>query len=107
MAKATHVSTRAAKQATAARTYQIAVIPGDGTGPEVIREGQKVLEAAAALDGCRLNWHPYDVGGERYLRTKETLPASAIAELRKADAIYLGAIGHPDGPPGILEQGIL
>ncbi len=90
-----------------AKTYQVAVIPGDGTGPEVIREGQKVLEAAAAQEGFRLQWHPYDVGGARYLRTKETLPASAIAELRKADAIYLGAIGHPDVPPGVLEQGIL
>jgi len=92
---------------SAQRTYRIAVIPGDGTGPEVIREGRKVLEAAAQLEGFTFTWQPYDFGGARYLRTKETLPANAIKELRKVQAIYLGAIGHPDVPPGILEQGIL
>ena len=89
------------------RTYQIAVIGGDGTGPEVIREGCKVLEAAASLDGFKLAWRSYDFGGARYLKTKEALPDSAIGELRKVDAIYLGAIGHPDVAPGILERGIL
>ena len=89
------------------RTYRIAVIPGDGTGPEVIREGRKVLEAAAQLEGFTFAWQPYDFGGEQYLRTKEVLPKSALDELRKVQAIYLGAIGHPDVSPGILEQGIL
>ncbi|MBI3312070.1 MAG: 3-isopropylmalate dehydrogenase [Candidatus Omnitrophica bacterium] len=89
------------------RTYRVAVIPGDGTGPEVIREGRKVLEAVAALEGFKVAWQSYDFGGERYLKTKEILPDSAIEELRKVEAIYLGAIGHPDVPPGILEQGIL
>ena len=89
------------------RTYRIAVIPGDGSGPEVIREGCKVLEAVAAQGPFRWDWHRYDVGGERYLRTKETLPDSVLKELRHVDAIYLGAIGHPDVKPGILEQGIL
>ncbi len=89
------------------RTYNIAVIPGDGTGPEVVREGIKVLDAAAAAYGFKLNYHTYDFGGERYLRTGETLPDSAISEFRKSHAIFLGAIGHPDVKPGILEVGIL
>lgn len=87
--------------------HKIAVIPGDGTGPEVIREGLKVIEAAAAKFGFRYETVHYDFGGERYLRTGETLPDSALEELRQFDAIYLGAIGHPDVKPGILEKGIL
>lgn len=89
------------------KSYNIAVIPGDGTGPEVIREGVKVLEAVSQRCGFKLNFHHYDFGGERYLRTGETLPDSAIEELKRFDAIYLGAIGHPDVKPGILEKGIL
>jgi 3-isopropylmalate dehydrogenase len=89
------------------KTYKIAVIGGDGTGPEVAREGVKVLKAAAAKFGFKLDFHDYDFGGERYLRTKEALPDSASAEMRKFDAIFLGAIGHPDVKPGILEKGIL
>jgi len=89
------------------RTYNIATIPGDGTGPEVVREGRKVLEAAAAKYGFRLNFEEFDFGGERYLRTGEVLPDSAPEELRKFNSIYLGAIGHPDVKPGILEKGIL
>lgn len=89
------------------RSYKIAVIPGDGTGPEVIREGVKVLEATAHRAGFRLDWVYYDFGGERYLRTGETLPEGALEELKKMDAIYLGAIGHPQVRPGILERGIL
>ncbi len=89
------------------KTYNIAVMPGDGTGPEVVREGIKVLDAAAARFGIGLQYTPFDFGGERYLRTGETLPESAIEELRGFDAIYLGAIGHPDVKPGILEKGIL
>jgi 3-isopropylmalate dehydrogenase len=87
--------------------YRIAVIPGDGTGPEVVREGLKVLEAAAQVSGFRYDTTTYDFGGDRYLRTGEALPDSAIEELRGFDAIYLGAIGHPDVPPGPLEKGIL
>ena len=90
-----------------ARTYRIAAIPGDGTGPEVIREGRKVLDAAARRGGFRIEWRPYDLGGTRYLKTGETLPETVLKELREVDAIYLGAIGHPDVKPGILEQGIL
>lgn len=88
-------------------TYNIAVIPGDGTGPEVVREGIKVLQAAASRAGFTCEFTYYDFGGERYLRTGETLPDSAISELASHDAIFLGAIGHPDVKPGILELGIL
>jgi 3-isopropylmalate dehydrogenase len=87
--------------------YRIAVIPGDGTGPEVVREGLKVLEAVAAAEEFRYETEIYDLGGDRYLRTGETLPDSVLEELRGFDAIYLGAIGHPDVAPGILEPGIL
>ncbi len=90
-----------------AKTYKIAVIPGDGTGPEVIGEAVKVLKTAANKFKFKTDLTTFDFGGERYKRTGETLPDSAIEELRKFDAILLGAIGHPDVPPGILEKGIL
>jgi 3-isopropylmalate dehydrogenase len=89
------------------KSYNIALMPGDGTGPEVLREGVKVLNVAASKYGIKLNYENYDFGGERYMRTGETLPDSAIEEFRKHDAIYLGAIGHPDVKPGVLEVGIL
>ena len=87
--------------------FKIAVIPGDGTGPEVADEGIKVLEAAASADGLALDFVSYDFGGDRYMRTGETLPDSVVDEIGGFDAIYLGAIGHPDVTPGILEKGIL
>ncbi len=90
-----------------ANAYNIAVIAGDGTGPEVIREGRKVLDAAAKKFDFKLNYQDYDLGGERFLRTGETLPDSVLAELKKFDAIYLGAIGHVDVKPGILEKQVL
>ncbi len=89
------------------KSYNIAVIGGDGTGPEVTREALKVAEAAASKFGFKLNWEPYDFGGDRYLKTGEVLPDSAVDELRKFKAIYLGAVGHPQVKPGILEKGIL
>ncbi|MCU0472690.1 MAG: 3-isopropylmalate dehydrogenase [Bacteroidales bacterium] len=89
------------------KTYNIAVIPGDGTGPEVVREGIKVLAAAASKFGFKLNFEEFDFGGDRYLRTGEILPDTATEQLRKFDSIFLGAIGHPDVKPGILEKGIL
>ncbi len=88
-------------------TYQIAVIPGDGTGPEVVNEGIKVLQAVAEKENFKWDFIYYDLGGERYLRTGETLPDSVLEELRQVRAIFLGAIGHPQVRPGILEQGIL
>ena len=89
------------------RTYRIAVIPGDGTGPEVIREGLKVLEAVAQRTGFSVELIHYDIGGDRYLKTGEILPDSVLKELRGASAIFLGAIGHPQVKPGILEREIL
>jgi 3-isopropylmalate dehydrogenase len=89
------------------KTYRIAVLPGDGTGPEVVAEAEKALDAAAGRFGFNLDKTRYDLGGERYKRTGETLPDSVLEELRGFDAILLGAIGHPDVKPGILEKGIL
>ena len=82
-------------------------MPGDGTGPEVTAEAVKVLRAAADKFGFKIELVEFDFGGERYKRTGETLPDSGVEELRKFDAILLGAIGHPDIAPGILEKGIL
>jgi 3-isopropylmalate dehydrogenase len=90
-----------------AKRYKIGVIPGDGTGPEVIAEGRKVLDAAAKKFGFALDYTAYDVGGERYLKTGETLPNSVLSEFKAQNALYLGAIGHPDVKPGILEKEIL
>ncbi len=87
--------------------HRIAVLPCDGVGPEVVAEGLKVLEAAAAIYDVEYETVEYDIGGERYLETGEVLPDSVMAELCESDAIYLGAVGHPDVAPGILEQGIL
>jgi len=89
------------------KSYNIALMGGDGTGPEVLREGVKVLNAAAAKFNIKLNYTDYDFGGDRYLKTGETLSQSNIDELAKHNAIFLGAIGHPDVKPGILEVGIL
>ena len=87
--------------------YRIAVIPGDGTGPEVVAEGLKVLEAVAQKENLTCEKVYYDFGGDRYLSTGEVLPDGAVDELRAFDAIYLGAVGHPDVEPGILEKGLL
>jgi len=89
------------------KNYKIALMGGDGTGPEVLAEGVKVIKAAAQKFGFGLDLTVFDFGGERYKRTGEILPDSAIEEFRKFDSIYLGAIGHPDVKPGILEKGIL
>jgi len=87
--------------------HKIAVIPGDGTGPEVISEGLKVLEAAGKKFGFKYETKIFDFGGERYLKTGRTLEDADINELKKYSAIYLGAIGHPQVKPGILETGVL
>ena len=87
--------------------YKIAVIPGDGTGPEGTAEAVKVLAAAAQRSGFKYETTNFDFGGDRYLRTGEVLPESAVGELGSFNAILLGAIGHPDVKPGILEKGIL
>ena len=89
------------------KVFKIAVIPGDGIGPELVREGLKVLKAVSEIGGIKYELVKYNVGGDEYLRTGETLPGSVIEELRQMDAIYLGAVGHPQVEPGILEKGIL
>jgi 3-isopropylmalate dehydrogenase len=89
------------------KTYKIGIMGGDGTGPEVTVEAVKVMDVAAEKFGFKIEKTDYDFGGERYKRTGEILPDGAIAELKKQDAILLGAIGHPDVKPGILEKGLL
>ncbi len=89
------------------RSYNIGWFPGDGIGPEVTMQGRKVLDAAGAKHGFKINWQHIDLGGERYLKTGELVPDSVLEEMRGLDSIYLGAIGHPDVKPGILEQGVL
>jgi len=87
--------------------YRVAVVGGDGTGPEVVAEAVKVLESAARRFELDVDFDPIELGGERYLRTGETLPGDVLASMREADAILFGAVGHPDVEPGILEQDIL
>lgn len=89
------------------KTYKIAALPGDGTGPEVVAEGIKVLNAAAEKFHFALEFDSFDWGGERYLKTGNILPDDATDILKRYDAVFLGAIGHPDVKPGILEKGIL
>jgi len=89
------------------KEYNISVIPGDGTGPEVVSEGIKILETVAEKCDFSLNFIEYNLGGEHFKATGEVLPDNLLETLSKSDAIYLGAIGHPDVKPGILEQGIL
>jgi len=89
------------------KNYNISVIPGDGTGPEVVAEGIKILKVVSEKIGFSLNFNHYDLGGEHYMASGEILPDKILESLSKTDAIYLGAIGHPDVKPGILEKGIL
>src|SRR5947199_7942631 len=83
--------------------HRIGIIGGDGIGPEVVAEALKVVRAA----GADLDTVTYDLGGARYLRTGEVLPDPVLDELRTLDAIFLGAVGTPDVPPGVLERGLL
>jgi 3-isopropylmalate dehydrogenase len=89
------------------KNYTIGVIPGDGTGPEVVREGIKALEAVSRKCNLTLQFKEFNLGGEQYLRGGLLLPDDVVDELRGMDAIFLGAIGHPDVTPGILETEIL
>lgn len=86
---------------------KIAVIGGDGTGPEVTREAIKILDAVSKLENFSYQLTDLDYGGERYLRTGEILPEGALDLLRQHDATYLGAVGHPQVPPGVIEKGLL
>ncbi|MDD5501788.1 MAG: isocitrate/isopropylmalate family dehydrogenase, partial [Candidatus Omnitrophica bacterium] len=87
--------------------YKIAVIPGDGTGPEVVDEGLKVLEKAAKKFGFKYEIKLFDFSGKRYLKTGKLVEDSDIDELKECNAIYLGAVGDPDVRPGIIETGVL
>jgi 3-isopropylmalate dehydrogenase len=89
------------------KAYQIAAIPGDGTGPEVLSEGMKILNAVGELNNFELNFKIFNLGGDNYLKTGVTLTDEILEDLASFDAIYLGAIGHPDVKPGILEKNIL
>lgn len=89
------------------RKYNIGVIPGDGTGPEVVAESVKVLKAACDKFGFGVDLEYFDFGGDRYLKTGVLLSEQDIANVRSKQAVLLGAIGHPDVKPGILEKGIL
>lgn len=89
------------------KSYRIGVIPGDGTGPEVVAEGVKALEVVSGGFGLDFQFRTFDIGGERYLKKGALLLDDEITELRAVDAILLGAIGHPDVTPGILEREIL
>lgn len=86
---------------------KLAVIRGDGTGPEVVDEGLKVLEAISKREGFSFTTKEFPWGGDHYLKTGEILPEDATDQLRQHDAIYLGAVGHPKVAPGILEKGLL
>ena len=86
---------------------KIAVIGGDGTGPEVTHEALKVLNAVSKIDGFEYELTDLDYGGDRYLKTGEILPEGSVELLRQHDAIFLGAVGHPDVTPGIIEKGLL
>ncbi len=87
------------------KNYKIAVIAGDGIGPDVIAEGKKVLEAAAS--GFRLEWVDYPFSGTHYLKTGELISEQALEEIKKMNAIYLGAVGTPKLKPGVIEKGLL
>ncbi|MBK7875411.1 MAG: 3-isopropylmalate dehydrogenase [Planctomycetes bacterium] len=89
------------------KEYEIAVIGGDGIGPEVTREAMKVLDAAAEVYGFKTRRTEYPFGTEHYLKTKEIFPEQAFSEVRGHDAIYLGAIGDPRAPVGMIEFGII
>jgi 3-isopropylmalate dehydrogenase len=102
-----HVSGFAVRFGVGRMTYRIAVIPGDGVGPEVIQEGLKVLDAVSRVYNVKFDFKIYPYSGNHYLKTGEILPDEALKEMEQMDAIYLGAVGHPNVPPGVLEKGLL
>jgi len=90
------------------KTYKIAVMPGDGIGPEIIAEGRKVIDAVSDKHNFSMDWKEYDNGAEKYLKTKELITEDTLKEIKKScKAIYLGALGDPRVKPGILEKGVL
>src|SRR5664279_2733083 len=89
------------------RSVRLAVIAGDGIGPEVVDEGLKVLDAVTPAYDVKVERTEYDLGARRWHATGEALPDSVLEELRGHDAILLGAVGDPSVPPGVLERGLL
>ena len=90
-----------------ASNYLVAHVPGDGVGPEVTEVARHCVDAVAAQRGFGVQWQPYSLGAKHYLETGEVLPQTALDELRKTDAVLLGAVGSPEVPPGVLERGLL
>jgi len=89
------------------KNYNISLLAGDGTGPEVVTEAVKILEQTQSSYDVNFTFTENDLGGERFLKSQELVTTKDIDELGSSDSILLGAIGHPDVKPGILEQGIL
>jgi len=90
------------------KTYKIAKMPGDGIGPEIVREGVKVIEAVSDKNNFKVDWVVYDNGAEKYLKERVLMPEETLKEIKQScKAIYLGALGDPRCKPGILEKGIL
>ena len=97
----------AADASDVARTHVVTHLPGDGVGPEVTDVARACVDAVAGRHGFAVDWRPCDLGGRHYLATGEVLPDPVLAELRRSDAVLLGAVGTPDVPPGVLERGLL
>ena len=89
------------------KAYNISLLPGDGTGPEVVNEAVKVLSNTSSYYDTQFSFSHNDLGGDRYLNTGDLVTDNDIKQFQDSDAVLLGAIGHPDVKPGILEQGIL
>jgi 3-isopropylmalate dehydrogenase len=89
------------------RSYAVAHLPGDGIGPEVTAIARDLVDQAGKQHGFSIDWQHCPLGSEHYLKTGEVLPESAFADLKKTDAIFLGAVGSPSVPPGVLERGLL
>jgi 3-isopropylmalate dehydrogenase len=89
------------------RSYVVAHLPGDGIGPEVTAVARNLVDQAGQVHGFTIDWRPCPLGSDHYLKTGEVLPDDMLAELRKTDAILLGAVGSPAVPPGVLERGLL
>lgn len=87
--------------------YKVPVIPGDGIGPEIVAEGQKVAEAAAEKHGFSIEWTEFSLGADHYLETGELVGEETLKDLAQYKAIYLGSIGDPRVKPGVLEKGVL
>ena len=89
------------------RTHVVTHLPGDGVGPEVTAVSRRCVDAVADRHGFAVDWRSCSLGGDHYLRTGEVLPDAVLDELRRSDAILLGAVGTPAVPPGVLERGLL